>query len=376
MSNTCRVSVNGGVFSARRGDLLLDAALTNGVDIPHDCRSGHCGTCRVHVIAGRYIGGDTGDPDMVQACLCRIVSDMEISVEEVPEVVTRAGRVDELIRVAPDVFEVRIEPSSPIHYIPGQYYRVQFRGFPARCYSPTAPLDWPCNDRAVHFHIRRFEEGRVSSALGRTIHEGHRVRLIGPLGSAFLRPFASERLVLVASGTGFAPMWAIAEAAIKEQPLREIVLVVGAREIESMYMIPALCRLALFPNVLIVPVVLQPQRVTAVVREGRPTDYLPALSLRDVVYAAGAPAMVEAVTQIARAAGARCYADPFEPEANRSEGEGLLSRVVEWLGGDLRLSPPLSMDAPTDEWPAASDDGDARAHAFLAAQRDRRHEPA
>jgi len=153
--------------------------------------------------------------------------------------------------VAPDVFELGIEQSEPLSYIPGQYCSVQFRGYPARCFSPTAPLAWPSDASLLRFHIRQVPNGRVSPALGNAIGLGHRVKVNGPFGTAFLRPYRSKRLVLVASGTGFAPIWAVAEAAIREQPRREIVLLVGGKTLESLYMIKALCRLALFPNVVI-----------------------------------------------------------------------------------------------------------------------------
>ena len=85
------------------------------------------------------------------------------------------------------------------------------------------------------------------------------------------------------------------------------------------------------------------------VRKGSPPDYLPALSPNDVVYCAGAPAMVEAVSRAAAAAGARCYSDPFEPAANQQEKTSLLSRAADWLGnselksGEMLMSAPLSM---------------------------------
>src|SRR5215467_6783759 len=87
MSKLCRVEVNGQTFSASRGELLLDAALMNGVDIPHDCRSGYCGSCRVRVLAGRCVGDAGSDPGIIHACQSRIVSDLKIEVEDVPDVV-------------------------------------------------------------------------------------------------------------------------------------------------------------------------------------------------------------------------------------------------------------------------------------------------
>ncbi len=58
MRKKCRVAIDDQVFFASCGDVLLDAALINGIDIPHDCRSGHCGTCRVRVLMDRPLAGN------------------------------------------------------------------------------------------------------------------------------------------------------------------------------------------------------------------------------------------------------------------------------------------------------------------------------
>ena len=339
MGKICRLEINGNAISARRGDVLLDAALLNGIEIPYDCRSGLCGTCRVRVLDGRVFGGKA-DADTVYACQSRIVSDLRIDVEDVPETVTLPGVVADLTSLAPDTCEVSIELSEPPEYIPGQYYSVRFRGFPARYFSPTAPLDWPYDETLVRFHITRVPNGRVSSALGKRIRAGHRVKLEGPFGSAYLRRFHGQRLVLVASGSGFAPIWSIAEAAIKMEPRREIVLIASSRRVASLYMVPALCRLALFPNVTIIPVTWEPQDVTAAVRGGKPTDHLPTLTPHDIIFAAGAPEMVRAVARIAADAGAECYSDPFEAASQRTTTD-LWSRAAGWLTNNQRVSRPM-----------------------------------
>lgn len=326
MSKTHRVIVNGEQFSARRGEVLLDAALTSGVHIPYDCRSGHCGSCRVQIVSGTLFGSDGRE---AKACQCRVITDVEVAVEEVPEVTTVNGTVTALEQLAPDVVELAVSLQEPFDYLPGQYLQVQFRGYPARCFSPTVPMDRFGDRRSIHFHIRCVPDGRVSSVLGTDISIGHRVKLVGPFGSAFLRPGLRNPLVLVASGTGFAPIWSIADAAVRENPGREIVLLVGARTIESLYMIPALWRLASCPNVSIVPVTSKRQTGSPVVRIGSPLDYLPALQGNDIVYVAGAPGLVQAVADVARAGGVTWYADEFTPSDDREEG--LLSKAVHWL---------------------------------------------
>jgi len=338
----CKVRANGEEFSANCGDLLLDAALMSGVDIPYDCRSGYCGTCRVNVIRGRVFGGaEEGMPGVVRACQCRVISDLAIEIEDVPETATEQGQVTELVRLAPDVMEVSITLPNRADYLPGQHYKVQFRGFPARCYSPTFPLEGIHDESILRFHVKRVRDGRVSPALGREIRVGHRVKLTGPLGMAFFRRAHANRIVLVAGGTGFAPMWSVAIAALAERRTREIVFVVGSRTLKSLYMIRALCKLAHFPGVSIVPVVAEPQSMSEAIRTGQPTDYMPALLSTDVVYTAGAPAMVQRVARLAGVVGARCYTDPFEAQANESDQRSFLTRATDWLAGD---SPSLVPD--------------------------------
>src|SRR3954463_1528821 len=210
MRKICKVTVNDAPFLANCGDLLLDWALMNGVDLPHDCRAGVCGACRVRLVDGKVFGGQTPGDDMIHACQARIVSDLQITTEAAPDQVTLPGRVAKLVRLAPDVTGVDVELAKPLEFLPGQYCKLQFRGFPARSYSPTYPLEGRPHDRVLHFHVRRLTGGQVSSALGRAIQTGHRVRLTGPFGSAFFREGHAGRVVLVASGTGFAPMWSVA----------------------------------------------------------------------------------------------------------------------------------------------------------------------
>src|SRR5689334_20821326 len=322
----CKVTLNRQAFHAHCGDLVLDSALMNGIDLPHDCRSGVCGACRVRLVDGKVFGGTEQGSDMIHACQARIVSDIELVTEPMPDTVSMPARVAELTRLAPDVIGVTLELPRPLAHLPGQYCKLQFRGFPERCYSPSYPLEGAPDNRLLHFHIRRLPDGAVSSALGDRIRVGHRVRLTGPLGTAFFRQEHQGRVVLVASGTGFAPMWSIATAAIIEQPRRELLFVVAARKLQSFYMHAALCRLALFPNVAIIPVVSEPQDVSPAFRIGRPTDFLPALSAHDVVYTSGAPIMTNEVARIARSAGAICYTDPFTPNRKPAEAPNLIER--------------------------------------------------
>jgi NAD(P)H-flavin reductase/ferredoxin len=336
MTERHQITIDGQSFLARQGELLLDAALNNGIDLPFDCRSGHCGTCCVRLISGGVRGGAGSEPGVVHACQCRISGHAVIEKSQSMAVRTIEGVLSTLRPLSSEVLEVGIRTDRALPYHAGQYVQARFRGFPSRPYSITHPVQGSAGSNIVWFHIRRMRDGRVTSALGRRIKPGHRVTLTGPLGSAHFRPDFGSRLVLVATNTGFAPIWSIAVAALRENPSRRMMVIAGGRSIESLYMGPALGRLAQFPNVLVVPVCSSSHVQSNIFMPGRPTDYLPRLLPTDVLYACGAPGMVESVKSIAADVGAVCYADPFLPATDDAAESGNRKRGITRLITPIR----------------------------------------
>ena len=87
----------------------------------------------------------------------------------------------DLVRLEPDVIGVTLDPGA-VRYFPGQYTKVQFRGFPARCYSPTYPMAGRATTNLLYFHIRDFKDGRCRPRSD-DIEGGHQVRVTGPFGT-------------------------------------------------------------------------------------------------------------------------------------------------------------------------------------------------
>src|SRR5947209_6527270 len=156
MKKICQVTLNGKSFPAKCGDILLDAALLNGVELVHDCRSGICGACRVRLVKGRVFGGQNDDDETIHACQARLVSDIEIETERTLDQSSTSARVSAIVPLAPDVFGVDLELAKPFLHLPGQFCKLQFFGFPARNYSPSYPLEGPPRKRVMHFHNRKF----------------------------------------------------------------------------------------------------------------------------------------------------------------------------------------------------------------------------
>jgi 3-phenylpropionate/trans-cinnamate dioxygenase ferredoxin reductase subunit len=334
MARAHKITIDGHSFPAQHGQLLLDAALSNGVQLPYDCRAGHCGTCCVRLVSGHVRGGEGAEPGIVHACQCRIVGPADIETAKAPQVRAVEGVLRSLTPLSPQVIEVCIRTDRALPYLPGQYAQVRFSGYPSRPFSMTHSLRAPRvspNGRSVWFHVRRMKNGRLTGSLGKRVKPGHRVQLTGPYGSAHFRPNLSNPLILVATHTGFAPIWSVAVAALRENPERTMMIIAGGRSVESLYMWPALERLAHFPNVLVVPCCSTRQTVTNAIQYGRTTDYLPRLLPTDVVYACGAPAMVDSVKSIAARVGSTCYADPFLPTTDDTVEDGVLTRTKGWL---------------------------------------------
>jgi CDP-4-dehydro-6-deoxyglucose reductase len=342
---TCRVSVNGQGFRTKAGTTLLDAALANGVNIPHDCRSGLCGSCLTRVKSGSTILGETAVPGMVYACKARILTDLEIEVEDVPQTRLETGRLAGLRALTSDTVELAIRPEGHLAYLPGQYFKFKFDGFPERSYSATRAVDGRPEGSHLVLHVRRYPNGRVSGQFGRRIKPGHRVEILGPFGSAFFRPEKQNRLVLISSGTGFAPIWSIACAALRENFRREIRVIAGVRTESEIYMAAALERLAACPNVDVRVTIGRRPGIGPYVLGGYPTDHMPALKDDDIVYACGPAQMIELVSPIAAAAGATLYTDPFEP-APEDVGRKLLDTTRDLFNGLINLKAGASPAIP------------------------------
>lgn len=313
MSRKVVVKINDQGFNARTGEILLDAALDQGIAVPHDCRAGQCGTCLVRLKRGVLLGGDTSQPGLFHACQAHILSDADITFEKLPPVGERRGVVTAIENLAPDILGVSIQTERRLRHRPGQYYRVKFRGYPARCFSPAPPFAGRSAANVAHFHIKIVRGGRVTPNLGSVIALGHKVVLEGPFGAAFFRPGDGRRLVLVASGTGFAPIWAVAAASLRTQPEVPLLLIAGARKLSSLYAVPALCRLALYPRASFIAATEDADRhaPSEIIRPGTPLDHLPPLLETDLVYAAGSPKLVDAVAKKAAEVGATFFADAF-----------------------------------------------------------------
>ena len=327
---SCGITVNGKTGIATAGMTLIDAAASARVIVPHDCCTGQCDTCRVTVIKGSVDAAGTRDGNTVLACQAKVTGTVEFAFEAVPVVEKRAGEVVSIKPVSPDIWEIAVSIPKSLPYLPGQYVKLAFGKLPERDYSPTVRLDGAADEHELVFHIRRYEDGLVSSQIGAAIRPGARVKVRGPFGNAWLRR-GSGPLVLVSSGTGWAPIWSIAIAARLGQPERPVTIIASASNPANLYMRQSLQWLWARGTRDMMMASSAADGIPDVWR-GRPTELLPNLTPQHEVYAAGHVDMVKAVKALAWAAGATCHADPFtaSPAATPTLGAriaGLFDKV-------------------------------------------------
>jgi CDP-4-dehydro-6-deoxyglucose reductase len=336
------VQPSGRVFEVEREETLLGAAIRQGVGLPYGCKDGACGSCKSRLLEGRVIHGahqpKTLTPEeeaagFVLTCCATPQTDCSLEARTVPgagefPVLKLPSRVLSLDKPAADVAVLRLQlpANQNFQFHAGQYVEFILRDGARRSYSmANAPhnLGTPA---AIELHIRHMPGGKFTDHVFGAMKEKDILRMEGPFGSFFLREDSDKPIVLLASGTGFAPIKAIIERIEHLGLSRPVTLYWGCRSQADLYLHDwALQAAARLPQLRYVPVLSEPKAEdgwtgrTGFVHQAVMADF-PDLAGHQV-YACGAPIMVESAQ---RDFVARCqlpaeefYADAFTSEADK-----------------------------------------------------------
>jgi len=257
MSFQVRVAPSGKQFSVDDEESILEAALRQGVTLPYGCRNGACGSCKSRVIEGRIEQGPHSDKALTAeeaargyALLCCAHARSDLSIES--RVVTAAGdipirrmpcRIASIEHPAPDVAVLRLQlpANERLQYLAGQYIELLLKDGSRRSYSMACA---PHLAEQLELHVRHMPGGRFTDALFGAaqppVKERDILRFEGPMGTFFLREEGERPIVLLASGTGFAPIKAIVEHAQHKGIARPMTLYWGGRRPRDLYL-NALC---------------------------------------------------------------------------------------------------------------------------------------
>jgi CDP-4-dehydro-6-deoxyglucose reductase len=332
------VQPSGTQFACEADETVLSAAIRAGVGLPYGCKNGACGSCK-----GKVVGGTvTHKPHQARAlseqeklqgmslfCCALPAGDVVIEAREVGgssdyPIRKMPTRVASITRAAPDVAIVTLQlpANEALAYRAGQYVEFLLKDGKRRAYSLACA---PTLERPLELHIRHLPGGLFTDHVFGAMKERDILRFEGPLGTFFLREESDKPIVLLASGTGFAPVKALVEHLMHLKSTRPVRLYWGGRRPQDLYM-DELCRAwtTTLPDFTYVPVVSDALPEDA--WTGR-TGYVHAAVMQDIpdlsgwqVYACGAPLMVDAARSeyVARCGlpADEFYADAFTTEAD------------------------------------------------------------
>tara|TARA_R110002167_G_scaffold221290_2_gene426015 strand:- start:854 stop:1852 length:999 start_codon:yes stop_codon:yes gene_type:complete len=248
--STITVNPVGKTFDTHEGETILDAALRSGIMLKHGCRDGRCGDCRTLVEtpisegAVTYPAGlalaETDQAGTTVLC-CQAVAHQDLALNA-PEVTELEGiSIQKLVsrvllkdQVSSDVIVLKLmlAPGSDFPYLPGQYIDITLPNGVTRSYSMASRQ---LQENAIELHIRLKPDGTGTPFIFNELGLRKMVTVEGPFGSFYLRD-SDAPMVLLASGTGFAPIKAIMEQLIAEGNERPVRLYWGGRSAEDLYM--------------------------------------------------------------------------------------------------------------------------------------------
>ncbi|AMP01374.1 2Fe-2S iron-sulfur cluster binding domain protein [Collimonas arenae] len=341
MSFQITVQPSGRIFSCDEGETILNAAIRAGVGLPYGCKNGACSSCKGKLVDGSITHGahqekalPVKEEELGFALFCCATPHSDVTIEArevagvgefpVRKMPTRVAKIE---KVADDVIvlSLQLPANERLQYLAGQYVEFMLRDGKRRSYSMA---NAPYKDDYLTLHIRHMPGGLFTDQVFGSMKERDILRLEGPLGTFFLREDSDKPMVLLASGTGFAPIKALVEQVIHTESQRPITLYWGGRRPQDLYMM-ALCEewAATLPNFKFVPVIshAQPedqwQGRTGFVHQAV-IDDLPDLSAYQV-YACGAPIVVESAQRdfvaLCKLPAEEFYADSFTSEADLAQ---------------------------------------------------------
>lgn len=332
------VQPSGRQFTCEDDETVLAAAIRAGVGLPYGCKNGACGTCKGKVLTGMVSHGAHQEKALPVAdeekgyslfCCAKPHSELVIEAREVlaageypiKKMPTRIAQMD---KVSDDVMilSLQLPANERLQYQAGQYIEFLLKDGKRRSYSVASA---PHSADHITLHIRHMQGGVFTDHVFNTMKVRDILRFEGPLGTFFLREDSDKPIVLLASGTGFAPVKAMVEHAAHQNIARPMTLYWGGRRPQDLYM-HALCEewAKTLPHFRYVPV------VSAALPEddwsGR-TGFVHQAVMQDLpdlsgyqVYACGAPVMVDAAradfTRQCKLPDEEFYADAFTSEAD------------------------------------------------------------
>ena len=313
MAYTAKLAKQNISFIVNEGESILDAAIRQGHNLPYGCRNGECGSCIAEIISGsffydgenpEYIKQETLGIKKALLCQAKMTSDIEINANLLETEITLKQlpcRVKSTEKLNDTVIRLILElpKTERLEFLPGQYVDFILPGGKKRSFSLA---NSPHQDQILEFHIRYYDGGIFSEYAFNKLKNNAPQRIEGPLGQFTLHN-SDRPIIMIAGGTGFAPIKSIVEYTLKINDPRSIHFYWGARLKPDLYLNEIATQWAeKYPHITYTPVLSEIDNLenwsgrTGYVHEAVIEDYSD-LSDHDV-YACGPPPMIDAIVSV------------------------------------------------------------------------------
>ena len=334
------VQPSGRTFDVQAEEAVLAAGIRQGIGLPYGCKDGACGSCKCKMVSGKVVhrehqskalSAEEEAQGFVLTCCAVAQSDLVLESRQVTElgalpIRKMPTRVSTLTRLSDDVMvmQLQLPANDNFTYRAGQYVEFILRDGARRSYSMASAPHHVGN--GLELHIRHMPGGKFTDPVFSTMKEKEILRIEGPYGSFFLREDSDKPIILLASGTGFAPIKALIEHMQHQKITRPVTMYWGGRRPSDLYMdawVQTQCHS--MPNLRYVPVV---SNATADDAWAGRTGFVHRAVLQDFpdlsahqVYACGAPIVVESAHKEfcaqAQLPDEEFFADSFTSEADK-----------------------------------------------------------
>ena len=324
-----------GEFTVNPKETILTAALRQGVRFPYSCKVGGCATCKCKLQDGQVkeltssafiLSSEDLDNKYILGCQSQLKSDVTVFVDGLSDGTSVAsvqeGEITSIEKLTADMVSVTVTLPEETTYVPGQYalFSTPAVSSGSRSYSFATPPQ----GNQVRFFIREVPGGEMSGWANHQAVVGDKVTIDGPYGDFYLRQGSGEML-MIAGGSGIAPVLAILEDAMNHKIDRDVTFLFGARTEKDLCALEDISRISRnwSGRFRFIPVLSEePEGSSWEGRRGLVTDVIPELTDISQTYMCGPPPMLDAAEKCLRNSGMSkdgIYCDRFTDRSHAKQ---------------------------------------------------------
>ena len=252
MSSQLTIEPLGATIEVEEGQTILDAALRQGIYIPHACGHGLCGTCKVQVLGGNVDHGVSNpfalmdferDEGKTLACCATLENDVTVEADIDDEPDARIIPVEDFDTVVsrietltPTIKGIWLKLDRAIDFQAGQYVQIIMPGVEGgRPFSIANAPEEIARTGELEINVRIVEGGSGTAYLHNQLKVGDKLRVSGPYGPFFVRSSEKEPIIFMAGGSGLSSPRSMILDLLAQGTQQEITLIYGQRNLAELY---------------------------------------------------------------------------------------------------------------------------------------------